>query len=501
MSIATHDLGMSYLDDSQFVAELIIREDRQPLPYADSRNIATIGIGVNLKVNAYMALVLDQLGVFSTYIGKVNADRAAAGLPALTTAESNRIYTNIVNDFESVVSSIAIAGNGNPGTSTSEGNLQIALNAKLASYLNNSTAKFELVAGPDKVVVKKIILGYSVGPFVDTKGKQGRLDAILGNTLLHDTKEYMAVMSMFYNAEGAVPSGGGLATAIKNGKRAEAWYEIRYNTNKSALSATPPSDATGLANRRYREADLFGLYADATKPIPTAEAKDVYRMFTAHHKYIMDYENRYTATNVNAGSTTIETSLNPACVILLADIAAGTTSNPNTDIATAYARWANTGDNLTSFKSTNLYYGAGASSEIDARPYESIILNNDILIAEDGLVIKDYTLHGGQGNDLLIGGKGNDNLYGGDGTDYLAGGEGNDKYYVTLGETVTIEDKKGTNNTIYLDNQVLVQGQIYRALPGFAVECSWFRRTPPMRSICMNVPLPDTRIFTPGEPC
>lgn len=65
MTIKTHDLGMSYLDDTQFIAELIKHEANIPVPYADSKGIATIGIGANLKIRDYMALVLDQLGVFT----------------------------------------------------------------------------------------------------------------------------------------------------------------------------------------------------------------------------------------------------------------------------------------------------------------------------------------------------------------------------------------------------------------------------------------------------
>ena len=67
MSITTHDLGtgISYLDANQLPALLGQEEDNVAIPYADSLGIATIGIGVNLRVSKYMALVLDQLDVFS----------------------------------------------------------------------------------------------------------------------------------------------------------------------------------------------------------------------------------------------------------------------------------------------------------------------------------------------------------------------------------------------------------------------------------------------------
>jgi len=119
MTINTVNLGMSYLDNSQLVALLKIEEGRELVPYADSKGIATIGIGVNLTNSKYMALVLDKLGVFTTYIGRVNTDRLVAGLQPLTAAESNQIYSDIVADFESVVASVnpishdSVAGTGN----------------------------------------------------------------------------------------------------------------------------------------------------------------------------------------------------------------------------------------------------------------------------------------------------------------------------------------------------------------------------------------------------
>ena len=50
-----------------------------------------------------------------------------------------------------------------------------------------------------------------------------------------------------------------------------------------------------------------------------------------------------------------------------------------------------------------------------------------VVIAED--VTIGSTLHGGDGDDLLVGGAGKDNLYGDDGFDHLIGGAGNDKLY------------------------------------------------------------------------
>ena len=294
MTIATHNLGMSYLDTTQLPAMLVKEENNISVPYADFVGIATIGIGVNLKEKNYMALVLDQLGVFSAYIGQVNAGRLAAGLLPLTATESNQIYKNLVADFESVVSSFPIvhdkvAGTGN---STSETNLQKALDAKLESYLNDPSAKFMLSAdgAQAKAITNKIILGFSVGPFVDNGGKQKRLDDILnanGSPIPHDSPEYMALMSLFYNSEVTTGRkaliGPKLRHALAIGNRADAWYEIRYGSNGGS------SQSPGVASRRYGESALFGLYDNATAP-DSVESRSIYRMFTAHRNDILVYQ-------------------------------------------------------------------------------------------------------------------------------------------------------------------------------------------------------------------
>lgn len=57
--------GVSYLDQNQFPQMLLLEEGEVPLPYSDSQDIATIGIGVNLTVTNYMALALQQLGAIN----------------------------------------------------------------------------------------------------------------------------------------------------------------------------------------------------------------------------------------------------------------------------------------------------------------------------------------------------------------------------------------------------------------------------------------------------
>jgi len=158
----THSLGtgISYLDDTQLIAELLTYERYIDVPYADTATPpkATIGIGVNITESAHMALVLDQLGVLSAYIDSINTDRAANKPPIspLTTAEVNVIYESIVSDFEAVVSSHPISGNGTAGTSLSEEALQKALNDKMVEWFGAGSKPFSVSDTQAKAITKRV---------------------------------------------------------------------------------------------------------------------------------------------------------------------------------------------------------------------------------------------------------------------------------------------------------------------------------------------------------
>ena len=64
---------------------------------------------------------------------------------------------------------------------------------------------------------------------------------------------------------------------------------IRYNSNGGR------SRSSGVANRRYREANLFGLYDDDA--LTEAGSKAAYRMFTRHKPDILPYETQFDPTN------------------------------------------------------------------------------------------------------------------------------------------------------------------------------------------------------------
>lgn len=96
------------------------------------------------------------------------------------------------------------------------------------------------------------------------------------------SREREALFSLCWNGPSLL--GPKLKAAIDAGDRAEAWYEIRYNSNGNGI--------TGLANRRYVEAETFGLF-DTDGKAGFAEARQAGQMLARHHDTILAYEDRY----------------------------------------------------------------------------------------------------------------------------------------------------------------------------------------------------------------
>ncbi len=75
--------------------------------------------------------------------------------------------------------------------------------------------------------------------------------------------------------------GAGLARAVLNGDRSQAWFEIRYNSNRDALK--------GIARRRFLQSEMFGLCVNP-EAMTEVEATAVRRMLQKHHSDIYTYE-------------------------------------------------------------------------------------------------------------------------------------------------------------------------------------------------------------------
>jgi len=262
---------------------------RDGKPYLDSRGIATIGYGVNIKqVTGYLLLVLNEIGV----IGNADIDeefrRNELGLPPETAEERKQRVEGILEQFGTTIRS-----------STTDATLQGDLDALAQQY---GVSEFR-VSTEQAANIYQLILSGTTLAGIQVRGKEPALDAVIQSSLAHNTLEYTALMSMFYNSPATIPPGSRLANAVISGDRQTAWYEIRYQTNPVGRP-----DRQGIANRRYRESDLFGLYDDITN-VSETEAKSVLRMYTTNRNTILNYEGTFSPTDPNAGSLRIHDKL------------------------------------------------------------------------------------------------------------------------------------------------------------------------------------------------
>jgi GH24 family phage-related lysozyme (muramidase) len=257
----------------------------------------------------------------------------------------------------------------------------------------------------------------------------------------------------------------GFYQAIRDGDRAEAWFQIRYN----ALGNQKPATVNGIAVRRYLESEVFGLYDDPNN-VSAQAAISVFKMFQRHRTAIANHEARFgvkfdgtngTKNMISKGNSdanyqhvlsyfglnridTIQQALDHGKPALLANL------------RTQYQNISKLQPKLTddSFKSVDIYVNpcfGGCTSVPSGTTRNSLMIGLD----RDNAHLGNDVLRGGDGNDVLLGGSGDDRLYGGKGDDLLCGGAGNDYYFIRTGEgTDTIEDKEGANFLTINDRMV-----------------------------------------------
>ena len=221
-------------------------------PYIDSRGYVTIGVGFNLHTATVRDTVLTTLGVSNT--------------------DTDRGYYQQIVDILSI--------QYRPGNQNDLNRVRQRLNVVMSQRTPGSTFAFANTQQVQDVFNQ-------LAPDYETE-VSNRLPGVPP-----DTQERLALFSLAYNnAAALLPMDSKLSKALANGKRAEAWYEIRYESNKNSLSATPPADADGIAKRRYYEAQVFGLYNNPAN-VTLVEAEQAYRMLTKHRTDILKYEQRY----------------------------------------------------------------------------------------------------------------------------------------------------------------------------------------------------------------
>lgn len=302
--------------------------------------------------------------------------------------------------------------------------------------------------------------------------------------------ERIALVSLAYNRGSANLTGNAgnnipehpVMDAIRQGDRAEAWYQIRYNCwGSDRLDQQYPSAQSnegGLRKRRFAEAQVFGLYDDPENVTP-AEARRAYRTLELHRDEIERVEaqfgvtldgqqaarNRVAQANRDYPDLVTEYGRVPS----VADAFAPARDSLMEDLRAKFPALADRLQN-DSFPASGIFIDPGRSlndsDEVQREfPRENRTQNairreqrnstSEEMTAEHEGTLDSRRMRGNQevsrndlligegGNDVLRGHQGDDVLIGGLGRDRLEGGAGHDTYVVGGGDMVRDTDGRG----------------------------------------------------------
>jgi hypothetical protein len=253
-------------------------------PYLDNaqNQKVTIGVGFNVEGNNdIMAATLRSLG-FDPTDTKVIGGQTKSLREVMTTA------------------AIAIPNNTPDGTDPNDTTTVLGkMTDALRGFTGDTSAEFRFpvsdgtAAGIDAIY--RPVWDFSRGGF--EAGIDNRLADI------PPSRERAVLLSLAYQSGAGSTGflGPKLLDAIADGDRAEAWYEIRYDTNSD------------YAQRMYLQSHIFGLYdgvSDSYAPTHE-EALKAFRMFTKHEVNILAYDAAHHSTiaGANANLTDIEGNL------------------------------------------------------------------------------------------------------------------------------------------------------------------------------------------------
>ncbi len=231
-----------------------------PRPYLDSRGIPTMGIGFNLRDPFVRDGVLNVFGL--------NPRSAALiGDPAAQARE--RYYVNSITEAV-----LTCWKSTDALRSALDETMRRRADDPLLALLGARPSRFAF-HGPADPRIRQAF-DYIIEEY------ENRVNTWLPG--IPPSRERIALVSLAYN--GLVNAGASprLRAAVRRGDRAEAWYEIRYNSN-------PPGrgDRAGIAKRRFFEADTFGLYDDASN-VGQDEARGALAMYERRQGEILRYE-------------------------------------------------------------------------------------------------------------------------------------------------------------------------------------------------------------------
>jgi Ca2+-binding RTX toxin-like protein len=393
----------------EFLSTVETRNNSTPdyAAYLDSRGNVTNGIGFNLAdvhVRSVVYAVLQQ------------NDSLLANRPDLQAKETGY--------FTAMTAAIASKN-------------ALAFNAAMAARANDPDLRAVLGSLPS--VLNDTIAGAILTTLVETYERQ--VDSWLPG--IPQSSERIVLVSLAYNSQVnprtgiATLLGSGLKAAIESGDRAEAWYQIRYNSDPAS------TDAKGIAKRRFYESQEFGLFADPTAPT-AAEALQAYQTLTAHRGAILPYEATY---GTNPFATSPLTASKQIAAANSDYGLAGTQTQVQT-LAALYDLAAQ-----MQIRSLNAQYGSelpqivtddsggsGASSfnvrSIDIYATSATISTADVLGYPDGT--QNHILVGTEAGDRLVGGLGDDILIAQGGDQILQSGAGADTLIASAGNDTVL---------------------------------------------------------------
>lgn len=411
----------NYADDLYNFLKQVESNDKQIgdlLPYFDTKEKmkVTIGVGFNIEdVSTWLQAVLKQFGLDPND-------------PTLTDPQRNA-EQGWYNEISSAVQQNYFKLDGSPDSAKLQAELD-----KIMSDRANDPALAGLGASRKRTFFGfldgsevRAVYSSGIGSYENTLDTWLTANDITLNNpglLFQDNRERIALLSLTWQGWiSGTNSSPMLARALKNDDRAEAWYEIRYNTNTEA--------------RRFLEADAFGLYNAGS--LGEVDYKAAYRMLTRHRTKIFGADGLVGGGDDYEQQSKLNTARDwgVALGIAVKDI------NGNLAPATEYLL-AQYGDYGIPISWENIYVGEDFSSTYylgHDSDYIEGSTSNDLIFGESGLDV----LHGGAGDDVIYGGDDADFLYGDAGNDYLIGdagddvlfgGTGFDEYRANAGDTV-----------------------------------------------------------------
>lgn len=270
------------------------------------------------------------------------------------------------------------------------------------------------------------------------------------------SKERAVLISLAFGNENLI--NGALKTAINtHSDRAEAWFEIRFNSN----GGEDPN--TGIAKRRYIESEVFGLY-DKGSSSPNNETEALYalRMFTKHEQKISNFETLW-PTAISSASADLAAMQLPGVSSSVSDIDT-TLSSARSMLINTHADFGPELDGISAPQIAHVWVAADSvgsfTGEVDAYTVDRTSQGpvNDLIFGALGVAPQASTLKGGSGDDVFIGGNGAETMYGGTGIDTVSYRSS------TAGVSISLDGSAGTGGTATGDRLYEVEnivGSIY----------------------------------------